>query len=143
MFFITPPVVVEPAASLPRGHSVRYLAEKARRADLLEQKRKERDERKQADERSAKKAKIETIQKVTADMGKMKCTALALLERQLAVSVAGELTDHDLDLLRAAQKAELPRKRAREENEKMRTAMRSIKLGSDFFADDWDSRLVS
>ncbi|EME78170.1 uncharacterized protein MYCFIDRAFT_33966 [Pseudocercospora fijiensis CIRAD86] len=142
LFFTVPPVTVEPPANVPRGHSIRYLAEKARRAELIEKRKKEREAQKEVEERVAKKARTEETQKMATTVEEMKHKALQVLDKQLATSLVGEIGEQELNIISAAQKAELERKKAQEENKEKRTAMRSIKLGSDFFADDWDSRLV-
>lgn len=141
LFFTTPPVGLEQTGA-PRGHSVRYLAEKARRQELISKKRKQREEEKDKADKVAKKARLEGAKQVMSDVEAMKIKALAVLDRQLASSVAGDLGDADLAQLSAKQKAVVEAKRQREENDRRRQAMRSIRLGSDFFADDWDSRLV-
>ncbi|KAF7187772.1 Chromatin structure-remodeling complex subunit RSC1 [Pseudocercospora fuligena] len=142
LFFTVPPVTVEQPAEVPRGHSVRYLAEKARRAELIEKRKKEREAQKETEERVAKRARIEETQKMTTTVEEMKRKALQVLDKQLAASLVGEVGEQELNVISAAQKAEVERKKAQEENKEKRTAMRSIRLGSDFYADDWDSRLV-
>jgi chromatin structure-remodeling complex subunit RSC1/2 len=143
LFFTAPPVSVDPPEPLRRGHSVRYLAERARRADLLTNKRKERDAQKHEHERDAKHARLEATRQSAHDLQVAQAHARDLLDRQLASSLVDQLGDLDLRVLGAAQHAEVARKRARDKHERERAAMRSIQLGSDFFADDWDSRIVS
>lgn len=143
LFFTAPPVTVDQPESLARGHSIRYLAEKARRKEVVEKKRKERQAQHEEEVRAAKKARVDSAQKLASEIEHMQRQALQVLEKQLATSVAREVDDEDLEALAQAQKAAEEQKAARDANEKMRTAMRSIKLGSNFFADDWDSRIVS
>ncbi|GIZ38305.1 hypothetical protein CKM354_000172500 [Cercospora kikuchii] len=143
LFFTAPPVVVEQPEGISKGHSIRYLAEKARRQELLEKKRKEREAQRESEVRAAKRAKLEAAQNVASEIEQMKWKALQVLDKQLASAVAREIDEKDLEALAQAQKAAEEQKAAREANERMRAAMRSIKLGSDFFADDWDSRIVS
>ncbi|CAK4034236.1 Chromatin structure-remodeling complex subunit RSC1 [Lecanosticta acicola] len=140
LFFTTPPLNLEQEG--PRGHSVRYLAEKARRAETLAKKRKERELQKQAEERTAKKARLEESEQTAAQIDQLKRQALNVLDKQLAESVAHGLDDRDLGTLSASHEAALDRKKQMEDNQRRRIAMRSVTLGSTFFADDWDSRLA-
>lgn len=140
LFFTTPPLHMERDG--PRGHSVRYLAEKARRADAVAKKRKEREIQQQAEERTVKRARLEEDKQTAAKIDQLKHRALEVLDKQLAQSVADQLDDRDLGILSAAQKAAQERKKQVEENERRRASMRSVTLGSNFYADDWDSRLA-
>jgi chromatin structure-remodeling complex subunit RSC1/2 len=141
LFFTTPPVGNDPTG-IPRGHSVRYIAEKARREQERAQKRKEREAQHEEAARTAKKARLEEAKQITSEIEAMKIKALGVLDKQLASSVVGALSDEALAQLSQAQKVAGEAKVQREENERRRAAMRRIGLGSDFFADDWDSRLV-
>ncbi|KAF2169729.1 hypothetical protein M409DRAFT_64761 [Zasmidium cellare ATCC 36951] len=141
LFFTTPPVSAD-QDSLARGHSVRYLAEKARRADLLSKKRKERESQKEDEAQIFKKARVEEAQRSTGQIQGLKRKALDVLDHQLASSVKGKLGNQELSILSAAQKTELKRNLLMEKNKDKRDSMRKVSLGSDFFADDWDSRLV-
>lgn len=109
---------------------------------MLSKKRKERESQKGDDEQVAKKARTEESQRTTAQIETLKRKALGVLDQQLAASVKGELNDQDLTILSAAQNTEVQRKLLTKENEMKRASMRKISLGSDFYADDWDSRLV-
>lgn len=141
LFFTTPPVSTEQTGTA-RGHSVRYLAEKARRQETIDKKRKEREAEKETEGQVAKRARLEAEQKTSTQIEELKRKALDVLDKQLATAVASELTDQDLAALTEAQKATIERNQLVLEHEKQRKNMRSITLGSTFFADDWDSRLV-
>lgn len=143
LFFTTPPVAMKQPADIAQGHSVRYLAEKARRKLAIEKKRKEREAEQDDSSRAAKKIKLQAVQQVADDIDVMKWKALQVLDKQLAAAVAAQVDDRDLEALAQAQKTAEEQKAARDANERLRTAVRSIKLGSNFFADDWDSRIVS
>lgn len=109
----------------------------------MEKKRKEREAERETITRAAKKTKLEATQQMAGEIEAMKWKALQILDKQLATAVAKEVDERDLEALAQAQKAAEEQKAARDANEKMRNAVRSIKLGSEFFADDWDSRIVS
>ncbi|KAM0717422.1 hypothetical protein Q7P37_007274 [Cladosporium fusiforme] len=141
LFFTAPPVIPDEPIGVAKGHSVRYLAEKARREDSLRQKRKAAELEKQAAERVAKKARIEQIQQVTHDLEATKRRALGELEAQLAASVTKELDDGDLGRLTAAQKATAQQRLASLEHEKQRIESRKVSLSNSAFADDSDNRL--
>jgi len=144
LFFTAPPVAAEDAGSAAKGHSIRYLAAKARRREELEKKRKERELEKQQEERVTKKAKLEVNVQTVHEVDEMKRRALGMLEQQLASSTAGELDDEALGTLSAAQKAAVERQRVMEEHEVRREIVRRIKLeGGPVFGDDWDNRLVA
>jgi chromatin structure-remodeling complex subunit RSC1/2 len=142
LFFTTPPVSSEATTSTVPGHSVRYLAAKARRAEEIAKKRQERDLQKQMEERVVKKARLDSEKQTEQSIKALKKKALSVLEKQLASSVDAELGDAELESLTAAQKAMVEQMRAVEVNERKRTDIRSVKLGEDVFADDWDNRLT-
>lgn len=141
LFFTAPPVGVDQDIAT-RGHSVRYLAKKARQQEMLSKKRKEREEAAAEETRSSKKSRAEADETHSSAIDALKRRALDVLDQQLATSVAGELGDQELKQLSEAQKSTYEANKLREENAKSRAAMRSIRLGSTFFTDDWDSRLV-
>lgn len=145
LFFTTPPAATSKAVgnSDLGGHSVRYLAEKARREEQLANKRAERDAQLRDEERAAKKARIELERKTEADIAALKEKAFGVLEAQLATSINGDLGDRELEQLSAAQKAAAERAQAIESNDAVRAERRSIKLnGGGTFGDDWDNRLT-
>ena len=148
LFFTTPPVSTANASngSEVTGHSVRYLAAKARREEQLAKRRQEVDLQRQAEERVAKKAKLESDEQASRDIELLKKKALSVLERQLAEGILdgeGQLSDRDLGNLSAAQKAMSEQMRAVSANGIKRKEMRRVKLGSgERFADDWDSRIT-
>lgn len=141
LFFTTPPVSVEANAGVPIGHSVRYLAEKARRAELLAKQRQERNLQHQQEERVAKKARLDADKQLEADIGAMKRKALTVLEKQLATAVDRDLGDRELSDLSAEQRTMVERMRAVEANDAKRAEMRRVRLGENVYADDWDNRV--
>lgn len=141
LFFTTPPVQVDREGGV-QGHSVRYLAEKARRAEMLGKKRKEREEQREAAECEAKKARSEEVERLFAHLEEVRRKALKALNEELAAAVAGGLDIHKVIALSAAQKTASEQHQQQEANERKRAATRSVNLGSAFYADDWDSRLV-
>lgn len=143
LFFTTPPVSAgQGATGLPTGHSVRYLAAKARRAQQLAQKRQERDLQLQADERLAKKARLEADERAGEDIEALKKRAFSVFETQLADGVDGDLGDRGLTRLSAAQKAAAEQMQAMALNDARRDEVRRIRLEGDVFADDWDNRVT-
>ena len=142
LFFTTPPVSVENGTGAARGHSVRYLAERARREETLAKKRQERDLEKQTVDRVAKKARLDAEKQAESDIEALKRKALGVLEKQLAVSVDGELGERELGNLSQGQKAMVERMRAVEVNGMKRAEGRRVKLGEGTFGDDWDSRVT-
>jgi chromatin structure-remodeling complex subunit RSC1/2 len=130
----------EPTGSV-KAHSVRYLAEKARREVSLAQKRNASQLEKQAAERVAKKARIQHIEQAKRDVEAMQRRALGELEAQLASSIGDELDDADLARLAKSQKAALKQERDTREHEKLRLESRRVQLDNNVFGDDWDGRL--
>ncbi|KAK5126249.1 hypothetical protein LTR85_010484 [Meristemomyces frigidus] len=144
LFFTAPPVATETANIAAGGHSIRYLAEKARRKETLEKKRKQRELDKQMEDRVAKKARLEASITMAEEAEQLKMKALHVLEQQLAASTVGELDDADLSRLSAAQKIALERQRMMEEHEAKRMEVRKLRLdGGSVFGDDWDNRLAA
>ena len=141
LFFTTPPVASNGTFGEATGHSVRYLAAKARRAEEISKKRQERDVQKQQEERVAKKARLDTQQQTNQDIETLKRKALSVLEKQLAVSVDAELGDAELASLTAAQRSIEEKLQAVEVGERKRNELRKVRLGEDIFADDYDSRI--
>lgn len=143
LFFTAPPVATAESSDVA-GHSVRYLAEKARRREMLDKKRKQRDLDKQMDERVAKKARLEASSQTAEEVEQLKRRALQVLERQLVAPTVRELDDGDLSRLDAAQKAALERQQMMEEQDVKRTEGRKLRLdGGPVFGDDWDNRLAA
>ena len=142
LFFTTPPVTVDEPKSSVTGHSVRYLAANARREEMLGQKRKERELQKQAEERVAKKAKLEADEHVARDIESLKIKALGVMEKQLAASVNGDLADADLEKLSAAQRSMVESRRTMAANEAKRVEARKVGLVVGVFGDDWDNRIL-
>jgi chromatin structure-remodeling complex subunit RSC1/2 len=141
LFFTTPPVGKEQEIAT-RGHSVRYLAKKARQQETLSKKRKEREYAAAEAQREAKKARVQADEGVATSIETMKAKALRVLDKQLATAVAAGLGEMEMEQLSEAQKTMFEANKLREENAKRREAMRSIRLGSTFFTDDWDSRIT-
>lgn len=142
LFFTTPPVSSEGGTGVATGHSVRYLAAKARRAEGIAKKRHERDLQKQMEERVTKKARLDAEQRTNQDIEALKKKALSVLEKQLATSIDAELGDAELETLSAAQKAMVERMRAVGVNERKRTESRRVRLGEEVSADDFDNRIT-
>lgn len=94
------------------------------------------------EERASKKARLDSEMQTEQSIETLKKKALSVLEKQLASSIDTELGDAELESLTAAQKAMMEQMRAVEVNERKRTDIRSVKLGEDVFADDWDNRLT-
>ncbi|TKA24239.1 hypothetical protein B0A50_06003 [Salinomyces thailandicus] len=144
LFFTAPPVASDDAGGLAKGHSIRYLAEKARRTGILEKKRKERELEYQREERVAKKAKEDADMATAGEIEGLQRKALASLEQQAAESTARELDDGDLARLGAAQKAAMETESVLKEHGARRSAVRGIRLdGGAVFMDDWDNRVVA
>ncbi|KAK3621187.1 hypothetical protein LTR56_017157 [Elasticomyces elasticus] len=144
LFFTAPPVEVEMrTGDGVRGHSVRYLAERARRKQTLERKRKVREDDVLAREREVKQQRLEDGFKAQDKVGGMKRKALLALEQQLRVSVAGdELDDEHLGRWSGAQALAVEQGRMMEERGLARRAGRRVRLvGGRVFGDDWDNRV--
>nr|POE48765.1 chromatin structure-remodeling complex subunit rsc1 [Quercus suber] len=145
LFFTAPPVATLAAsadASRFSGHSVRYLAEKARRKGSLKQKREFFAEKQEENARAAKKACLRTTEQERRDLEATKHRALAALETQMERSVAAELSDVERGYLSAAQEQALEQRMLIHSNEHKRQVTRTVKLEVDRFADDWDTRLA-
>lgn len=141
LFFTAPPVIPgEPTGSV-KAHSVRYLAEKARREASLAQKRNASQLEKQASDREAKKARVEESQQAKRDLEAMQKRALRELEAQLASSVDGEFNDSDLARIAEGQRAAATQLQACEAHQRSRDESRRVKLDSNVFGDDLDVRL--
>lgn len=135
----------EDVGAVAGGHSIRYLAEKARRQQEREKKRKERELEVQHDERVEKKVRLEANKKAMEDVEALKRRALCSLEQQLAASASEELAEGDVNRLIVAQKAAADRNRLMKEHEAKREAVRGLRLdaGGIAFADDWDNRVMA
>ncbi|KAK4960557.1 hypothetical protein LTR10_003453 [Elasticomyces elasticus] len=144
LFFTAPPVEVETRTGCGvRGHSVRYLAEKARRKQTLERKRKVRGDDVRASGEGAKRQQMHSEIKTVEFMQGLKRKALQALEQQLRVSVAGdELDDEHLGRWSGAQGLAVEQGRMMEERGLARRAGRGVRLvGGGVFGDDWDNRV--
>jgi chromatin structure-remodeling complex subunit RSC1/2 len=141
IFFTAPPVIPSEPTGGVKAHSVRYLAEKARREASLSQKRNASHLEKQAAERVAKKARVQQIEQAKRDLEAMQRRALGELGAQLASSIGSDLDDGDLARLAAAQKAASKQQRDTLEHERVRIENRRVQLDNNVFGDDWDGRL--
>lgn len=143
LFFTAPPLIpADSGATAIGGHSVRYLAAKARRAEELAQKRKQRELDKQAAEQAAKRAKLEEAKRTDAEVEKLKHRALKALEDQLRSATDGQLSEGDLSRLAQAQEATRKLRLEVEERKRHRAEASKINLTGDTFADDWDPRIT-
>ena len=141
LFFTAPPVAVEDK-SLP-GHSVRYLAEKARRQAAQSQDRQKRKLEEQQGERAAKRARLELEESTAGAVEGLKYKAALQLERYLAEGVSVELGGRDGHLA-AAQNVAAEQQALVERNAERRVSMKMVRLGGDggLFNDDRDARVV-
>jgi chromatin structure-remodeling complex subunit RSC1/2 len=141
IFFTTPPVIPSQPTGSVQAHSVRYLAEKARRATSLAKKRNASQLEKQASECAAKKVRVAQVEQAKRDLESMQRRALGELEAQLASSIVGELDDSDLARLNEGQKAASKQLLVCEVHERLRAESRRVQLDNYVFGDDWDGRL--
>jgi chromatin structure-remodeling complex subunit RSC1/2 len=141
IFFTAPPVIPNEPTGSVKAHSVRYLAEKARRDVSLSQKRNASQLEKQAAERVAKKARVQQTEQARLDVEAMQRRALGELEAQIASAIGSELDDNDLARLAEGQKAASKQLRVAQEHERLRLESRRVQLDNNVFGDDWDGRL--
>jgi len=156
LFFATPPVLPSsaPGASgadggAVGGHSVRYLAAKARRADEIKRRRIEIAEEAEKGALIAEEGLLSAQTQMVDQISTLKRKALAQLERQLAEGVLAPdlssengaqallLGESELGDLSAAQKAMSEQMRAVDANRVMRNEGRRVKLGQEFDAAVW------
>ncbi|KAH9825843.1 chromatin structure-remodeling complex subunit rsc1-like [Teratosphaeria destructans] len=143
LFFTAPPVAIDDSTPSVKGHSIRYLAEKARRKDMLEKKRKAREMEHQQAERVSKKAKLDNLKHAASEIETLKRRALHALERQMAETAVAEMDDRDLADLSAAQITAMERQRMMETGARKREESRMLRLDAPAaFADDIDNRVV-
>lgn len=141
LFFTAPPVIPDQVEEGVRGHSVRYLAAKARKGEMQAQKRKQVQLQRQAEERVVKKARVEEGERVKKDVQTLQRKALRELEAQLAASVKHELDETDLRRLEEVQRMEADRNGELLVHERARLEGRKVRLSGNAFADDWDNRV--
>ncbi|KAK5132972.1 hypothetical protein LTR08_008335 [Meristemomyces frigidus] len=101
LFFTAPPVATEEVVTGTRGHSIRFLAERARRKDGLARKRKERELRVQMEGRVAVEGRVEAEAQMAGEVERLKRRALGSLEGQLEALTAGVLDEGGMEGLRA------------------------------------------
>ncbi|KAI7471469.1 hypothetical protein KC351_g12118, partial [Hortaea werneckii] len=135
-------------SAVGKGHSIRYLAEKARRKENLAKKRTEREMEVQHEQRVAKKVKLEDDAIVQAQVEGLNRRALECLEQQLVDATKGGLTAEDLRRLEVVQRRVAEQEREVEEHERRRRMVRGVDLegiggGGSGFADDWDNRVIA
>ncbi|KAF2858902.1 chromatin remodeling complex [Piedraia hortae CBS 480.64] len=141
LFFTTPPAGIggvesvdtsttttTPASKKLKGHSVRYLEAKARRAETLEKKRKELAVQEEEEVRIAKKKRVKSEAQNALEREKLEVKALDVLSTQLARATATELDDSHLAALSSAQKENMERQELIRGNEKRREEARKVAL---------------
>ncbi|KAI7527576.1 hypothetical protein KC316_g17951 [Hortaea werneckii] len=164
LFFAAPPVTstedhYQPSdatttsgnsSAVGKGHSIRYLAEKARRKEDLAKKRTEREMEVQHDQRVAKKLRLEDSLTLRAEVEGLNRRALECLEQQLIDATKGDLSAGDLKRLEVVQRRVAEQGREVGEHEVRRRMVRGVDLegiaggsGGDGFADDWDNRVIA
>lgn len=131
LFFTTPPVAVFSAGKgVGRGHSVRFMAEKAR---VRAQKRAREAEGEEEEEAGAKRAKLTPLDSEVDAAGKgvqaLKKRALLVLEQQLRDAVNADLGDGDLGQLAAAQDAAMEQQGLVEQHRLQRKGRRAVGFG--------------
>ncbi|KAI7608468.1 hypothetical protein KC346_g9581, partial [Hortaea werneckii] len=136
------------SSAVGRGHSIRYLAEKAQRKEDLVKKRTEREMEVQHEQRVAKKVKLENDAILQAEVEGLNRRALECLEQQLVDATKGGLTAEDLRRLEAVQRRVQEQGREVREHEDRRRTVREVDLegvgsGGGGFADDWDNRVIA
>ncbi|KAK3677402.1 hypothetical protein LTR78_002940 [Recurvomyces mirabilis] len=144
LFFTAPPVAPAAAADgAVGGHSIRYLAEKARRKEVLARKRKERDEAELVRDRRTKVARLESSISTAKIAETMKARTLRMLEIQL-VETGMELDGLDLQRLGLVQRASVETMGDLAEHEARREGRERVRLrGTGVFGDDYDCRLIA
>lgn len=128
-----------------KGHSVRYLAAKARQAESLSLKRKERDTNLAQKETQAKKARHAEQQDTGRALEALKRKAFTVLEKQMAGYVAQELSREEMALLVEVQEQSVELRRRVEEHVTARALGGSAVLGGGsgvVFGDDGDARMT-
>ncbi|KAI7707476.1 hypothetical protein KC353_g11618, partial [Hortaea werneckii] len=138
------------SSAVGKGHSIRYLAEKARRKEDLAKKRTAREMEVQHDQRVAKKLRLEDSLTLQAEVKGLNRRALECLEQQLVDATQGDLNAKDLRRLEVVQRKVAEQGREIEEHEVQRRIVRGVDLegiaggsGGDGFADDWDNRVIA
>ncbi|KAI7119027.1 hypothetical protein KC352_g33420, partial [Hortaea werneckii] len=136
------------SSAVGKGHSIRYLAEKARRKEDLAKKRTGREMEVQHEQRVAKKVKLEDDAILQAEVEGLNRRALECLEQQLVDATKGSLTAEDLRRLEVVQRRVVEQEREVEEHEVRRKMVRGVDLegvgsGGGGFADDWDNRVIA
>ncbi|KAI7664883.1 hypothetical protein KC318_g7449, partial [Hortaea werneckii] len=132
-----------------KGHSIRYLAEKARRKEDLTKKRTAREMEVQHDQRVAKKLRLENSLTLRAEVEGLNRRALECLEQQLVDATKGDLNAKDLRRLEVVQRKVVEQGREVGEHEVRRRMVREVDLegiaGGEGvgFADDWDNRVIA
>ncbi len=154
LFFTTPPLdilpPVKPGAAV--GHSVRYLAEKARRINAIKEKMKRGQEDAEEEQAAKKKAKLEEEDSISARAKDLTRTALTLLVKDmedgtkaLYRDMLGEQWEAGLEIdttrLQAAQAEESQRTNAIQDNVRRMKDKQMISLkGNGVYLDDVDPR---
>lgn len=146
LFFTAPPVAVAPeeqsGGQVGGGHSIRYLAEKARRREGMARKRQRLADDRETPKRASHRARLDSAMQTADAVAALKRRALRTLERQMVEQVA-ELNEGDLQRLRIVQRAARDGEDSVGLLEERRERLRRVRIeGTGGFGDDWDGRVV-
>ncbi|KAL1303346.1 hypothetical protein AAFC00_006745 [Neodothiora populina] len=145
LFFTAPPMYLaadDDKSAKNLAHSIRFLADRARRRDEIARKRKAYEDSKADAQKAAKRARLQDARSVAQKREESRQEALAALEEQLVEGARRRLRgaygdaewkkglDKELDLLEAEQREALERRRLVEEHERDKAESRCVKLGS-------------
>ena len=153
LFFTAPPLDIRPPSGSngqPLGHSVKYLAEKVRRADEVREKRKRALHEKEEAEEAAKKAKRKEQEELSSKVAELRVRALGILDQQIEEGTLEIWKAVYGDNWREGGKDEMARKKQlQEEEEKKKERIREsqrkraeeerVSLKSTVFLDDIDA----
>jgi len=141
LFFTTPPLEVEHVKDEKTlGHSVRYLAAKQKREQLLAKRKRDSEQTATEDAQRAKKIKSEAERKFQADVAHLKARALNVLEDRLAAAVIidmaalsgdgdpGNGLEKGLQVLETKQRVAREAERERAESRKKREEREFVRI---------------
>lgn len=146
LFFTAPPVHLAQdddgeKSTSKLGHSIKYLAEKSRRAEQIALKRKEHEAVKAQAQAENRKRTLEEEAATEQEMTRLKRRALEMLEKQLSGAIRDDWSslygegwkgkmDEDLETLSAVQKETIARHATIEKHVGARADQHQVLLGS-------------
>ncbi|QIX00289.1 hypothetical protein AMS68_005806 [Peltaster fructicola] len=142
LFFTAPPIIPTDGTKNIGRHSVRWLAAKVRRAQVILDAQEKRKAQEELQKSEVKKIRVAEASQLSEDIAVLEQRALHVLEEQLRAASKNTLSETEMNDLAELQSAVYGRQADLAIHDKLRDASRKVDLVNNVFKDDVDTRIV-